>query len=242
MGAPDIAVAAIAIGGDRQTLGVPVQRPPHLQTSTTNAFDGKFGRVVVGSDTDPSFTGRQIVHAVGRDPAQLRIKEVMHADLLWSACRAPFSAPGVLEITNQFLRLGIHRDDRLALTPVLRRRPRNVLILRIPVRMLIFLAALAYRLQAVVHLCQQMTHRTRTHRRSLGRQFLRQLAGALAGPELRRHGIATARRFQQRIHCRKPAIVSLRQALTASIVRSMSHTANRRLRSSIFRAGRLLHS
>ena len=45
--------------------------------------------------------------------AQLRVEEVVDADLLGVALGLPLPA-AVLEVADQFLLLGVHRDDRLA--------------------------------------------------------------------------------------------------------------------------------
>jgi hypothetical protein len=71
---------------------------------------------------------------------------------------SPF-APGVLEVTNEFLLFGVHRDHRLALPLVLRHRLGGVMELRIAVRMVRALSGLAHRLQAVVQPREQVTHR-----------------------------------------------------------------------------------
>jgi hypothetical protein len=68
---------------------------------------------VVRPHVDPARVAGHVVDPIGRNPAEPRDHEVIDTDNLWVALRAPLP-PGVLEIADQLLLLGVHRDDRLA--------------------------------------------------------------------------------------------------------------------------------
>ena len=67
---------------------------------------------MVGADADPSDIGMDVVDPIWDRAAQPRIDEVVNVDELGLALAVPL-ATVVLEISHQFLAIGIDRDDRL---------------------------------------------------------------------------------------------------------------------------------
>src|SRR5262249_61156685 len=104
-----IAVAATAIGRD-QPLGFGMALLPHRRPPPANGVDSKCSRVVVGADA--SDIGMDVVDSIRHRTAQFRIDEVVNVDEFGLALGAPL-ATVVLEISHQFLALGVDRDDRL---------------------------------------------------------------------------------------------------------------------------------
>ena len=49
----------------------------HFFPPAPDAFDGEFGGVVIDPNADPTLIGGDIVDAVGRDLAEVRINEIM---------------------------------------------------------------------------------------------------------------------------------------------------------------------
>jgi len=77
-------------------------------------MDREFRGVVVAPHADASDLGAGVVDAIGNGLAEVLILEVMDVDLVRIAVRTVI-ASRVLEIADQFLRLGVDRYDRRAL-------------------------------------------------------------------------------------------------------------------------------
>src|SRR5487761_1747999 len=190
------AVAATAVGCDQQSRCLSMATTAQPLPPTPNRRDGKFRRVAADADRDPRFVVAQIVYTIGNRFAFAWIGKVMGIDFLRLAFGLP-GLPWILEVSQGFLLLGVHRDRRLA-TPLLRLHSAvDVAKLRIPIRMRFSLACFPVNLQAVSSLLQQIPHRRRSNRISLSRQFLGQPPCTLAGPPKGRHGIASTLRFNQ---------------------------------------------
>ena len=105
--------------------------------------------------------------------------------------RRPLGLPlpsAVLEVADQFLLLGVHRDDWLA-PPLIRLDPSvDVLELGVAVGMAAAFPGLAVGLEAVTELAQQGADRPGTDRVTLAVQLDGQLGGTLASPAQRRLG------------------------------------------------------
>src|SRR4051812_21126768 len=108
------AVAPAPVGGDGQATDIAIAAVANVMPPGTDRLHGKCRRVVVDADADPTGIGGEIVDAIGHRPTEFLDQEVMHADLLGIATRPPLPA-GVLEVSDQFLLLGVHRDHRLPL-------------------------------------------------------------------------------------------------------------------------------
>ena len=142
------AVAAPAIGGDQQFLGIAIALRSHLAPPAPDGFRGESSRVVIDTYAHPALILAQVVHPVRNGFAQIRIQKIVDLDLFRIAARPPL-APGVLERSDQFLLLRVDRDHRLPslLKPLYRRV--DILELRIAIRMVFALFGLAVALQAV---------------------------------------------------------------------------------------------
>src|ERR1700722_12431440 len=106
-------------------------------------------------------------------------------------------SPGILEVSDQFLLLGIDGDDRLP-------RPQgglhlgvDMLELSIPVRVALPLESLAVGLEAVVKSVEQLTDHAPARGVTQAPEFLGQLADTLAGPPQRRLRVAASHRIDQ---------------------------------------------
>lgn len=103
-----IAVAAPAVGQDQQARGPGIGRPARLQPPAGERGDGELGRVARRPDGDRAALGRHDVAAVGDGPPERVVAEVMDVDR--RRLPAP-GAPGVLEIADRCLFLGVDADD-----------------------------------------------------------------------------------------------------------------------------------
>src|SRR5258708_36119484 len=189
-------VAAAAVGGDQQARRVRMPTPSQPPPPTANRCDGELGRVAADSYTLPRFVMLQIIHPVRYGFALFRVGKVMHAHFGRSSFGLP-SLPGILQISQGFLLLGIHRNRRLPSPSLRLNTPIDVPKLGVSIRMALALARLAVRLQTITGLLQQLPHRGRANRMPLRGQLARQTPRTFAGPPQRRLGIATAFWFDQ---------------------------------------------
>ena len=107
-----IAVRAAAVGGDRQGRGVGEALAAEVLPPASDRVDRERGGVVVDPDLDPTLVVGEVVDPVGDRLAEFLVLEVVDADQLGLALRAPLPT-AVLEIADQLLLLGIDRDRRL---------------------------------------------------------------------------------------------------------------------------------
>src|SRR5271166_371205 len=103
------AVAAAAVGGDQQALGVGIAFASHRTPPTTDGVSGEGRRVVVDADADPTGVAGDVVDAVRRRAPEFGNDEVVDANLFGSPLRPPF-APCTLEVADEFLLLGVDGD------------------------------------------------------------------------------------------------------------------------------------
>ncbi len=120
----------------------------------------------------------------------------MHPHLLRLALRPPFS-PAVLEVADEFLLLGVHRDDRIARPQIRLGRGSDVGELGIAIRVVRSFARLAVGLQAIAQRLQQLGHFLMAHAMALRVEFAGQAPHALAGPAQRRLGVPARDRLDQ---------------------------------------------
>lgn len=107
------AIAAAAIGGDDEGLGLGIARPAQALPPAPDALDREGGRVGIDADIDPALVGGDVADAIECNLAQFRDLEVMDPNGLGVALGTQFPAI-VLEVADPFLLLGIDRDGRLA--------------------------------------------------------------------------------------------------------------------------------
>ncbi len=67
---------------------------------------------MINADAYPPLIVSQVVDAVRDRLAEVRVLKVVNPHFFGFAFGSPF-LPAVLEISDQFLLLGVHRDDRL---------------------------------------------------------------------------------------------------------------------------------
>src|SRR5579871_3148658 len=195
------AVAATAVSGDQQAPCLAMTMPAQTFPPASNRGDSKLGRVAADADADPGLVVPQVIDAIRNGLALARIGKVVRIDFARLALATP-GLPRILEISQGFLLLGVHRNGGLA-APLLRFHAAvDVAKLRIPIRMRLAFARLAVGLQTVAGLLQQMPYRRRSNGIALSAQFLCQPSRALAGPAQRRHRIASTVRFDQALQCR----------------------------------------
>ncbi|SFN15985.1 hypothetical protein SAMN05421863_11173 [Nitrosomonas communis] len=193
-----VTIAASTVGCDQQAFGLGIKRLPPLPPPAADTFDGQFSGVVINADTHLTLVGGQVVDSVRRHLAQVRVDEIVNANLFRLSFGLPFLAT-VREIADQLLFLGIHRNHRIANSLTLRDLTGNMLKLLLAVRMITALSRLARRLQAVTHLRQQVTHRPLTDRMTLRLQLFRQSWGALARSVQRYHWVSARSRIDHGI-------------------------------------------
>src|SRR6266446_6313115 len=151
---------------------------------------------MINADTDPPSVRRLVIDPV-RDPlAQFFILEIIYIDQFRRSLGLPFRT-GVLEIPDQLLLLGVHRDHGLIPLLELGHLSVDVFKLGIAVRVRLALARLAVGLQAVVELMEQVSHGPLTDLIAILPELLGQFPGTLAGPPQGRHGIAAGGRVHE---------------------------------------------
>src|SRR5262245_29433327 len=120
----------------------------HVRPPPPQGLSRKFGRVMINPDTHPALVRDQVINPVGNHLAQLLIAEVVHVDAFGPPTQLPFTAT-VAEWPDEFLFLGIHRHDRLALPVERFDPPADVLKLRNPIRMVTAFESLPSGLEAI---------------------------------------------------------------------------------------------
>src|SRR3954464_11124511 len=171
---------------------------------------------------DPPLIGGDIVGAVGRDRAEVRINEIIDANFLRLSFWLPFLAT-VLEIAAQFLLLGVAENHRIPNRLVLRRPASDLGELGVPVRMVAAFPGLAGRLETVAKVRQKVTDTPLADLVALLGQFLRKPRRALARPAQRRlriasglnQGIKVAQKALSVSFLRPPPAARMRRVLAA---------------------------
>src|SRR4051812_1858406 len=169
--------------------------------------------VVIDPHADPPLIGGDIIDAVGRDLAEIRIKEIIDANVLGFSLGLPFLA-AVLEIADQFLLLGVDGNHWIASRLVLRRLASDMGELGVPVRMLATFPGLAGRLETVAKVRQKVTDTARADLMALLDQFPRKPRRALARPAQRRLRVAAGGRLNQGIKVAQKRRILVGQFLT----------------------------
>lgn len=83
-------VAAAAVAGDRQALGVRIALAADLIPPASDRLHREGGRVMVHSDADPTGIGGDIVDAIRHGTAECFNQKIIHADLFGLVLRTPF--------------------------------------------------------------------------------------------------------------------------------------------------------
>src|SRR4029450_4736571 len=206
-----ISVAAATIRRNQHAASRRIAGMTHFFPPAPDAFDGEFGRVVI--DPNASLIGCDIVDAVGRDLAEVRINEIIDANFLRLSFWLPFLAT-VLEIADQFLLLGVDGNHRITSRLVLRRPASDLGELGVPVRMVAAFPGLAGRLETVAKVGEKVTDTPLADLMALLGQFPRQPRRALARPAPRRPRIASGGRLNQGIKVTQKRRILVGQFLT----------------------------
>src|SRR5208283_1156718 len=197
-----------------QRLGLRVDRLAHNSPPAPNRPHGEAGGVVVDADADVPGIAGEVVDAVGDGLAVLLDDEVVDLDRLGAALGPPL-APGVLEVADKFLLLGVHGDDRLPLT--LKRQDRSVDVpkLRIPIRVAATFLGLLVALQCVPGIPQNVCHSAEADVVPNGAQFRSELADALGSPQQGILGITGNGWLDETINIRQESRIRLNDLLAS---------------------------
>ena len=156
---------------------------------------------MVGPDRYPAGVVQNVVDAIRDRLAEVLVWEVVDID--------PFGLPGglvlpatVLEVSDQFLLLGVNGDHRLAISRMLGDLPRQVAELGIAVLMLTTLSHLRIRLQTETQVTQHLGDRTVRHPMTRLGQRRSQVPRRLRRPHQQRHRIPPGLRIHQRLQLR----------------------------------------
>src|SRR5262249_5182715 len=120
----------------------------------------------------------------------------VNVDALRLTLGAPLAAV-VLEITHEFLALGVDRDDRLIGEQELDGLVVDVTKLCVAIDVVTAFPRLAVGLQAIVHLAQQVAYNGGADLVPLLRQLPHEITQAPAGPQQCSHGVAARRGLNQ---------------------------------------------
>src|SRR3989304_22269 len=178
-------IAAPRIGRDQQPFRPGVRGPSLSPPPGPDRGNGKGRGIMVGSDIDEPPVSRQFVNAVGMRSRDRRVWEIVTVDLWGLAFPEPLLS-SIGKVSDQFLLLGVHGNDRLSGAHLLGHTGVDVFKLRIAIRMLLAFNRLAITLEAVAHPMQQNPHQSAACGIPELGQFPRQPSRALAGPAQRR--------------------------------------------------------
>jgi hypothetical protein len=208
-------IASARIGCDQQGSRFWVGRPSHGSPPPSNALDRKGRRVMIDSNAHPALIAFEVIHAIGNGLSLPRNNEVVNPYSPGTALPAPFPAR-ILEISNQFLLLRIHRNNRLAGSVVSDCLPIDVFELRIAVRVLFSFPCFAIGLQTVALSPQDLSHDRKTHGMSHLLKPLGQETKALGRPSKRRFRVSSCAGFHQRLQVRNQPGVLLHKLFATS--------------------------
>src|SRR5271157_4664721 len=120
-----------------------------LVRPTLHALHGKTRRVMGTAYGHPPFIVLLIVDTTRYGLGSVRVGEITHVHLNRLPCRLPF-LPGIPVVSDQFLLLGVDRDDRPASAQERLALALDVAKLSIPIGMLLSFFGLGITLQTVV--------------------------------------------------------------------------------------------
>jgi len=161
---------------------------------------------------DEAFVAPHIVDAVGIRARHLGTREIVALHAPGLLRRPPFLA-GVRIVADQFLLLGVDRQDREAGRQGLLDAGVEMPKLGIPIGMVCALLGLARALQTVVLVMQELRHLHVTDRMPLAPQLRRQGPRALADPAQRGFRIAPRVGFNQVVQCAQQVRIMNRHRL-----------------------------
>ena len=190
------AIAATAVGGDQHSLRRAILLAPQLLPPTPDRPDRKLRGVVADPHRDPRRIPANIVRAIRHRFAQLRIGKIVRLDGLRISLR-PLRFARILQVSEHFLLLGVHRNGRFTTPLAGRHAIADVAKLTVPIRMVTAFPRLAIALQTVVQRHEHPPHRGRADGVALRLQLGRQTMGTLDRPPQRVRRRASRRGIDQ---------------------------------------------
>ena len=143
-----IAIAAPAISTDQDPSRLSIEGVAHLAPPTANTLHGETRRVVGTAHGHPPLIAPLIVDPTRHRLGDVRVGEIVPVHLDGLPFRLPF-LPGIPVVPDQFLLLGVDRDDGPASAQERLALASDVAKLSIPIGMLLPLFGLGITLQAV---------------------------------------------------------------------------------------------
>ena len=208
-------VASPRIGCDQQGLRLRIGWASHGSPPPSNALDSKGRRVVVDANAHPTLIACQVIDPIGNGLSLPSNHEVVHQNSPGMSLASPFPAC-ILEIPNQFLLLGVHRNNRLAGAVLSNGLPIDVFKLCIAVRVLLAFTRFAVGLQTVTFLPQDISHDRKTYAMPHLLKPTRQRSKTLRRPSKRRLRVSPRVRFHQRFQVRHQPRILLRKLFPTS--------------------------
>ena len=180
-----------------------------------DGLDGEGGGVVVGADVHRAGVGGEVVDPVGHGLADGVIREVVDQRGRRAALGPPLP-PGVAELPDELLLLGVHADHRVRSALVRLHLLAYVAELAVPVRVLLSLDRLDVALQAEALAFEHVADGIGGYLAALRGQLGRERAGRLGRPPQRRHRVAPLVRLDQGQQRREQARVQVSGPLAAT--------------------------
>src|SRR5882724_9768760 len=147
-------IAATAVGSDQKLLHPRIDVSALEAPPTANRGYRKGSGVVISPHVHKTAVAPHVIDPIGKSSWHLGPREVVPLDRLGLFGREPL-LPFIGVVSNQFLLLGVHRNDRLARRQSSLHLAVDMTKLRIPIWVILPLIGLAIALQAVVLFVEQ---------------------------------------------------------------------------------------
>jgi len=175
------AVTATAVGRDQEPACLRIKPPAFMAPPPADRSNREGSGVMIGSDNDKAAIVADVVDAIGVGARYVGAGEVVTLNLLGLFGRKPLLA-GVVEVSDEFFFLGVHRDHRKA-----KRQPSfhftvDMSKLRIAIRVVFAFLGLAIALKTVVEIVKNLGHLRMADRVILSAQLIRNRPRTLADP------------------------------------------------------------
>src|SRR6202022_559732 len=129
---------------------------------------------MIDSNADPTLIGAHSIDPIGNRLAQFLIGKIMNQGLFRSCLGTPLLAV-VAEVSDQFLLLSVHGNDRASLFQQPLGLSIDMLKLSVAIRMIAPFDGLGVALQTVFHLMEKISHLSFSHTEALSLHFFRPL-------------------------------------------------------------------
>src|SRR5229473_7018036 len=229
-----IAVRAAAIRRDGQLAHLRIARPADPFEPGADGRHRELGRVVRDADADPARICGNVIHAVGRDLAELLILEIVHFHALGIALGPPI-ATGVAVVADELFLLRVNGDHGLARCLGGKHFSIDVFELRVAIGVARAVVGFPVDLPRETDLGQQLAHAVGADRVAHGGKRGRQLVETLRHPQQRTDRITQRCRLDQAFE-----IIEQRRVTFGQWSRAAAFTANlprgKRRRIDVFQA------